>query len=337
MNILAYGIFQDHALGADILFVKGLRALGHSVVEYDFRAEIRAQGQQKADGYLLSLATNADLLLIGKGQQLNPAVLQQIHANTATALFYGDYRPTMPGFLKQLLPHIDCFLTTSGGEMLAAFHQLGVQQLSACIFNPFDPDILAQVPVADENIDVLFTGTGYSFAGDERQYTIDYLKTRDDVRFVGGADRFTGNLGIWAKLKRELARLQKSRKVRGVEYLRLIRQAKIGISVNATHQVPKYSSDRLMHYTGMGTFTLAHESAGIRELFADDELITFKNPSELAERIDYYLQNEREREEVAQRAQQRVLANYTTEQLARHVTDLVSTGGCGSTDIEVVK
>lgn len=327
MKILGYGIYQDHALGGDILFAKGLRLNGCDVAHYDFKQRVKQLGQKQADALLIEQARQHDVLLIGKGERLDAATLKSISAHTQVALWYGDIRPQVPEYLQQLLPYTDFFFMTSGGSTLKQYHELGVKQASSYIFNPFDPDLLVpeQPPVKD--LDVVFTGTGYRFAGDERQQVLDYLKQRADVSFFGGAEKFTGNkLSFLQKLKKELSRLDKHRKVRGEAYFDVIRRAKIGIGVNAVHHVNKYTSDRLTHYAGFGSFMLMRDFDGLRELFSSDEIVSFKDTAQLEKLIDYYLQHGSERQEIAKRAQKKVVEQYHCANMAALMLDVIRNG-----------
>ncbi|MDP2716813.1 glycosyltransferase [Rheinheimera sp.] len=327
MKILGYGIYQDHALGGDILLAKGLRSNGCTVDTYDFKQQVKQYGQVAADNALLSMAGHYDLLLIGKGERLNPKLAEKLAAQLPLALWYGDIRNEIPGYLMAILPFVDYFFMTSGGETLKQYHRLGVKNVSAYLFNPFDPDLICSDAVTEKSLDVLFTGTGYRFAGDERKASLDYLKQRSDVTFFGGAEKFTAaKFSLWQKLKKELSRLNKRRKVRGEAYFDVIQRAKIGIGVNAVHHINKYTSDRLTHYTGFGTFFLAHEFDGLRELFTADEVVSFNTIEQLDSLITHYLHNPAEREAIAKNAQQKVLQHYNCHNITGMMLDIINRG-----------
>uniref|UniRef100_A0A486XVX4 Probable hexosyltransferase n=1 Tax=Rheinheimera sp. BAL341 TaxID=1708203 RepID=A0A486XVX4_9GAMM len=327
MKILGYGIYQDHALGGDVLLAKGLTANGCQVEPYDFKKYAKSLGAKAADALLIEHSAKADLVLIGKGERLCPAVLKQVAAKVPVALWYGDIRPRVPAYLQQLLPYVSYFFMTSAGQTLRQYHQLGVRTASAYMINPFDPDLVLQNSQLKKDLDVVFTGTGYRFAGDERQQIISYLTQRNDVSFFGGADKFTGNkLSWWQKLQKELSRLDRRRKIRGEAYFDVIRRAKIGIGLNAVHNVPRYTSDRLTHYTGFGSFILSHNFTGLRDLFSADEVVAYDNVQQLDELIGYYLHHEQEREHIARQAQQKVVQYYNCTNVSGMLLDIIETG-----------
>jgi len=327
MKILGYGIYVDHALGGDILLAKGLRSNGCTVDTFDFKQLVKQLGQSGADDALLAMSGKYDLILVGKGERLSPTLAAKLAAKLPIALWYGDIRNEVPGYLAALLPYVDYFFMTSGGETLKQYHLLGVKNVSAYLFNPFDPDLITSGYSEEKSLEVLFTGTGYRFAGDERKATLDYLKQRSDVTFFGGAEKFTGaRFSLWQKLKKELSRLNKHRKVRGDAYFEVIQRAKIGIGVNAVHHINKYTSDRLTHYTGFGTFFLTHEFDGLRELFSPDEVVSFQTIDQLDSLIAHYLNNPIEREAIAKNAQQKVLQHYNCNNITGMMLDIINRG-----------
>lgn len=72
---------------------------------------------------------------------------------------------------------------------------------------------------------------------------------------------------------------------------------------------------RIMDVMGAGGFMLTNYCEETAELFKEDEeIVMFKTPEELVEKIDYYLTHEKERENIAKAGQAKVLSCYTYEQ-----------------------
>lgn len=59
------------------------------------------------------------------------------------------------------------------------------------------------------------------------------------------------------------------------------------------------------------------ETADIFE--EDKEIVMFKTPEELVEKVDYYLNHDDERREIARRGQQKVLECYTYEKKLKNL------------------
>ncbi|MDE6845227.1 MAG: glycosyltransferase [Lachnospiraceae bacterium] len=71
---------------------------------------------------------------------------------------------------------------------------------------------------------------------------------------------------------------------------------------------------RIMDIMGAGGFVLTSYCAETAELFKEDqEIVMFRTPEELVEKVDYYLAHESEREEIAQRGYEKVMKCYTYE------------------------
>ncbi len=72
---------------------------------------------------------------------------------------------------------------------------------------------------------------------------------------------------------------------------------------------------RIMDVMGAGGFMLTNYCEETAELFQEDEeIVMFKTPEELVEKIDYYLKHDKEREAIAKAGQKKVLSCYTYEQ-----------------------
>lgn len=72
---------------------------------------------------------------------------------------------------------------------------------------------------------------------------------------------------------------------------------------------------RIMDVMSAGGFMLSNYCAETAELFKEDEeIVMFKTPEELVEKIDYYLSHDKEREAIAKAGQAKVLSCYTYEQ-----------------------
>ena len=72
---------------------------------------------------------------------------------------------------------------------------------------------------------------------------------------------------------------------------------------------------RIMDIMGAGGFVLTSYSPETAELFEEDkEIVMFKTPEELLEKVDFYLEHEDERELIAQAGHDKVMKSYTYQQ-----------------------
>jgi hypothetical protein len=103
--------------------------------------------------------------------------------------------------------------------------------------------------------------------------------------------------------------------IRGQELNDLYHSSKIviGDTLCLNFDYPYYLSDRVFETTGRGGFIIHPYIKGIRELFTDDELVTydFNNFEQLQGLIDYYLEHDEEREAIRTKGWQRTKLEHT--------------------------
>lgn len=147
--------------------------------------------------------------------------------------------------------------------------------------------------------DVIFVGSkGYHPEYPYRPQLIEFLKYTYGNRFLHvGPDGETGT-------------------VRGDALNRIYARSKIAIgdSLNINFSYPYYSSDRLFESTGRGGFTIYPDITGLDQFFEDGKEIAFYphgNLDKLKEKIDYYLDNDEEREQIRFAGHQRTKNEHT--------------------------
>ena len=71
---------------------------------------------------------------------------------------------------------------------------------------------------------------------------------------------------------------------------------------------------RVMDVMGAGGFVMTNYCEETAELFEENkEIVMFKTPEELLEKVEYYLQHDKEREQIARAGHDKVLDHYTYE------------------------
>ena len=133
--------------------------------------------------------------------------------------------------------------------------------------------------------DVIFVGSkGYHPEYPYRPQLIEYLRETYGKRFTHvGGDGDTGT-------------------IRGDKLNQIYARTKVAVgdSLNIGFNYPYYSSDRLFESTGRGGFTIYPAIKGLEYLFDSNELVTYEhgNLKDLTDKINYYLENDKEREEI---------------------------------------
>ncbi|MBS1646334.1 MAG: glycosyltransferase family 1 protein [Bacteroidetes bacterium] len=80
---------------------------------------------------------------------------------------------------------------------------------------------------------------------------------------------------------------------------------------------------RIFEVTGVGTALLTSYQENLKDLFSEDEIITFKNKEECLEKIKYYLAKPNELETMAKKAQQKTLSQHTFVNRAQELLKLI--------------
>lgn len=147
--------------------------------------------------------------------------------------------------------------------------------------------------------DVIFVGSkGYHPEYPYRPQLIDFLRETYGNRFLHvGGDGDTGT-------------------VRGDDLNRIYARSKIAIgdTLNIDFNYPYYSSDRLFESTGRGGFTIYPNIIGLDEYFEDKKEIVFYKHGDLKDlksKIDYYIDNDAEREAIRMAGHQRTKREHT--------------------------
>ena len=84
---------------------------------------------------------------------------------------------------------------------------------------------------------------------------------------------------------------------------------------------------RIMDVMGAGGFMLTNYCVETAELFEEDkEIVMYKTPEELFEKVEYYLKHDKEREQIAKAGSAKVIECYTYEKKLKHLLEWVESG-----------
>ena len=324
MKVLQVGIFNDHELGGCIVFEKGLQQNDCLVERFDYRYIASVFGVDEMNKMLIEKSVNKDFIFIGRGELIKKETLKEIRRKgTTTVLWYGD--PPYP-FLNNLLSEIDVFFMSSGGEVLKQFSIQDKPKIAAYYFNPSDPELAAKFTYLPRGFrDIIYTGGAHNIGQRERIEVMKYLIKRSDVSFFGGAENLAP-IRILQRIKCHFFP-QTIKYIRSVDYIQVIKSAKIGIGVNNLQNTDKYTSDRLTHYLEFGTFFLAAYFPKAELLFEPNkEIVYFKNINDLDSKIRYYMQNIDERDLIAKAGEKKINTLYNTKNIVAMMLEIVKTG-----------
>jgi spore maturation protein CgeB len=142
-----------------------------------------------------------------------------------------------------------------------------------------------------------------------------------DVCFVGRC--YGGRKDFVETLKRKGISIaafgigwENSQRISQSDLVKIFNQSKIilDISFSAKDSTALTVKGRVFEAAGCGSLLLTQHTKGITEFFIpNEEVVTYQDVNDAAEKIKYYLANEDERERIAKRGYERVLKDHTWE------------------------
>jgi hypothetical protein len=109
----------------------------------------------------------------------------------------------------------------------------------------------------------------------------------------------------------------------GLEMFQVFQRSKI--TLNHHGDIPPYANNmRLFEATGVGTLLITDWKRNLHEMFEPGrEVVAYRTPDDCGELIQYYLENDKEREVIARSGQQRTLRAHTYYQRIQDLVDVV--------------
>ena len=109
------------------------------------------------------------------------------------------------------------------------------------------------------------------------------------------------------------------------EYFKNISNSKMGLNLSRGSPIKYYSSDRITQITGNGLVTLIDERTGYRDFFNNNEMIFYKNISDLSEKILKISKDDKLRKKIAMKGQKKYFKLFNERRITKYFID-ISTG-----------
>ena len=259
------------------------------------------------EAYIKQQAPSVILVIGFVYKYLTPAFLLRIKQKYNAKLFLYDTdscnlyskRREFVFFIEEELPIYDEIFSFS--KITTRFFR-DTRKLNAS-FLPFGAKPLALPAHANQDIDVLFIGSG-----DLRRIFI--LETiRSHVTVYG--NRWSRNYPLMSD---ELKARVIDRSVWGAQLHQLLFSSKIVLNITRSHFYGAETGINLRIFEALaaGAFLLTDYCDELTELFVvGEEIEVFRSSDELVEKVEYYLANPEKRLEIARRGHQKFLELYT--------------------------
>ena len=269
MNILYVGVFDNTKASTNTSQLLCLSRLGHNVVGYNYRKKSELIGNKARDQDIIDLVNNRnfDLVIYSKCNEVSERVFIENSKKTKTCLWFMDPLVSYNQEMKLKTGIVDYFCCDKENVLKLA---LQINKNSFHVFEGFDSDI-DKPQNLDKLINVSFIGNIYG----QRQKYIDSIK--HPVSVINSAY--------------------------GANHAIEVSKSTINLNFCTAHG----ASDRVYKIMAAGGFLMSDEWTGRKKYFKDGkDLVIFTSIEDLNKKIDYYLENEKERQSIAENGYKKV-------------------------------
>jgi spore maturation protein CgeB len=342
-------------LGIDVTYV----IVNDKLLQHKWRTEngARSLNDIKVLSEQVRMA-EPDIIWIENLSYTDSSWLQNIRKNVKSIKLIVAYHcsPFRPGYLKRL-KYFDFIITCTPG-LKDYLENIG----HSCylVYHGFDKDILDRIdkrPGTPENNLIfsgsLSTGPGYHgtrielierilheaidislYADFEKQYRIrtkQSLYTLNELFKKFGMEKLLSQVSFMqygsVKIRNYSEKLLGKRidPVYGLEMYSLFQNSKIVLNHHADIAGDYAGNMRLFEVTGIGSCLLTDKKSNMNDLFVPDkEVVIYDSIDDCIEKIQWLMNNEKERAEIAVAGQKRTLLLHTVENRCKQILEIIN-------------
>ena len=180
----------------------------------------------------------------------------------------------------------------------------------------FEPKVLDSLQSGGRAFDIAFIGAFHKLHT-SRVAMLETLSSRFDGMRIWGP-------GVESLPSSSPIRKRYVGQAWGKEMYQILHDSKIAI--NHHGDVGPYANNlRMYEATGVGTLLVTDWKMNLHELFEPGkEIVAYRNAEECAQLIEYYLRNDREREDIARAGQRRTLGEHTFLHRMQQLVEIVA-------------
>lgn len=259
-----------------------------------------------------------DLILVLKGWFFAPATLLKIKKELPQTKIFC-FNPDNPfnvwhygnsnSWIRKSIPLYDVYFIW-GKFLIDKIKQAGAKKVE---YLPFSYDSELHYPVAVNPEEKKIYGSDIAFIGswdEEREWWLNHLLDYD-LKIWGNS---------WEKANKKLQNKWQKRTVIGEEFSKVCNASKIILNIVRKQNMPAHNM-RTFEVPACAGFLLSTRTQEQEEFFEKaKEADYFSTPEELKEKIDFYLRNERLREEITRIGYQRLIKScYSCRDRAENI------------------
>jgi len=308
-----------------------LERLGHTVRVFD-RQEAE---DPRRELFALVEAFQPALHIVYGGDTYAPELVEQIRARKVyQVMWYPAVTPVPPPEVVAAGRAYDRFFTMAEG-LVERFADAGLPD-PRWLPEGMEPSLYAYDEITDLDrelfaCDVTLVG---KLESDNPAYMERWKLVKrivdEGIHIKWWGPRIRRKIGtfVLGLLLSKVSRAYGGRFVWNETYAKAVHLSKVFLAREAYPHIRRSMSKRAFIAMGLGAFYLTFPTRGIGEMFVPGkELVLFKTPDEMVEKIRYYLEHDTERLAIATAARARVLAEHTYEHRFEQMLSVVRQQG----------
>ena len=303
----------------------GLVRLGHSILEFSDR-DIQKyyknykdlSGTKRLNSKLINTCHNfrPDMIVLGHADSIYPQTLRDLkknYPNLKIAQWFldplnrngPDYEKNKQRILNKIEYVDENFLTTSP----KALNFINKNENFHFIPNPSDSSFETLNNFNKScNMDVF-----YALSHGVHRGVLKRGKYDERIKFVSRLVDITPNI------KFDIYGINNIQPVWADNYLKAISNSKMGLNLSRGEPIKYYSSDRITQIIGNGLVTLIDEKTHYRDFFTDEEMVFYRNISDLSEKIIKIGKDEKLRKKIARKGKTKYLKYFNSTEVAKFI------------------
>ena len=183
-----------------------------------------------------------------------------------------------------------------GKRIERIIRKLGCRNVYYQIYSFVPPDFL-EIPQQEKKYDITFIGCINNRLWPRRSFLLERLA------LLGNKYNVNIQSGIW-----------------GEEYIQILKQSKIVFNCTVVEAI----NSRFFDVMATGSFLLTNENEEASLFFDDNVHLGLYTEDNLEERIEYFLQNDAEREKIAKKGYEEVMQNHTLQVRAEQYMQILN-------------
>ena len=115
--------------------------------------------------------------------------------------------------------------------------------------------------------------------------------------------------------------LNKIQPIWGNNFLKELSKSKMGLNLSRGKPVKYYSSDRIAQLMGNGLLTFIDEKTSYSDFFSNEEMVFYKNYSDLVEKVLKYKRDDKQRRRIARNGRLKYNKSFNSKVVARFIIE----------------